>query len=225
MSARPPREDGAPPDLRAMLSRLLHDVRGPARRVRTFGELVAEDLPPEADADGSLSFLVDSARQLQRRLTALGRLSEALLVDGALQDLDLHELLVAHGSTHGLELQSPGPGCQVRAVPELVVALLDELLDNATRWGGESPAVLVLRSEGGLVIVEVIDRGPGIEPHLRERAFLPFETLGCGDRDGLGLTVVALLADRLGATVRLASGEPGGLRAIIEFDAGGEPRA
>lgn len=201
-----------------MLSRLLHDIRGPARRVHTFGELIAESLPSEADTDGAMAFLLDSARQLQSRLSGLGRLSEALLLEGSLQDVDLHVLLETYGEARGLKLQSPGPECLVRAAPELVVALLDELVDNATRWGDGASAELVPRLEEGLVTVGVVDSGPGIQPNLRQRAFLPFETLGREGGEGVGLTVVALLAGRLGATVRLMSGVSGGLRATVEFD-------
>lgn len=71
-----------------------------------------------------------------------------------------------------------------------------------------------LFAEGGEAVVEVADRGPGLDPADMERVFLPFHrseparTLDVGGL-GLGLSVSRSVARAHGGDVRLRAGGPG----------------
>lgn len=85
--------------------------------------------------------------------------------------------------------------------------LVRNLLDNAIRFtppGGR----IDLAVQAGLecVILEVKDSGPGISVEERALVFYPFyRSLGTGETgSGLGLSIVAAIAERAGATVELA---------------------
>jgi len=80
---------------------------------------------------------------------------------------------------------------------------------------------MVLNDEPSIA-VEVCDSGPGIAPEERERVFDPFyRTLGnVHTGSGLGLSIVATVARRVGATVTLDYADRQaltGLRAAIRF--------
>lgn len=104
--------------------------------------------------------------------------------------------------------------------PVLIGELLGNLLDNAIRYNrpGGTVTVRVLADPPRL---EVEDDGPGIPESERERVFERFYRLdrpGSPARtgSGLGLAIVRALADRLGAVVRLSSGQDGkGLKAVV----------
>lgn len=99
--------------------------------------------------------------------------------------------------------------------------LLDNLLDNAVRYGrpGGQITVVVTR-EDGLPVLAVTDDGPGIPPAQRERVFERFYSLlGHGaDGSGLGLAIVQEIARMHGGEARVDSGPQGvGTRVSVRF--------
>jgi two-component system, OmpR family, sensor histidine kinase KdpD len=94
----------------------------------------------------------------------------------------------------------------------LVSQLLDNLLDNACKYGGVEVAIhLVVRSDEKFVIFSVSDNGPGISPALQQVIFQPFQ-------QGQLLAVNAPAARRAGVGLGLA------LCRIIASAHGGELR-
>jgi signal transduction histidine kinase len=85
------------------------------------------------------------------------------------------------------------------------------LVDNAARHGAPPVDVHAARRDG-VVEITVRDRGPGIPPGFAARAFDPF-TRADGGRTrpgaGLGLAIVATVADAHAGRVRLHDGRPG----------------
>jgi anti-sigma regulatory factor (Ser/Thr protein kinase) len=96
-----------------------------------------------------------------------------------------HARMALHGLNGSLaELREP------------VTLLVSELVTNAVKHAATGPDRTVcvkLDSSAGRVRVEVIDEGPGFEPHAR-RHFDPLE-------DGFGLALVDQLSDRWGVEV------------------------
>ncbi|GAA3270477.1 sensor histidine kinase [Dactylosporangium vinaceum] len=105
-----------------------------------------------------------------------------------------------------------------------VVHLLAELFDNATRYGPPDRPVLVEgRREGTTAVVEVADRGAGLDPQrlaeLNARLADP-PPLDASEAHHTGLAVAARLAARHGLTVTLRPPPSGtGLRAIVRIPA------
>ncbi len=75
----------------------------------------------------------------------------------------------------------------------------------AERGGGTLTARA--RAEGGQVVVEIADTGPGLEPEVARRIFEPFFTTKA-EGTGLGLAIVRQAAEAHGGTVTVES-EPG----------------
>lgn len=108
--------------------------------------------------------------------------------------------------------------------PLLIVQLLDNLLDNAFRYSGDTaPVELVAALREGQLMLAVRDRGVGIASPWRERLFEPFQL---GDpalhqrawqedgqlrrSTGIGLAVCRAIAKAHGGELRLRSRSYGG---------------
>lgn len=97
---------------------------------------------------------------------------------------------------------------------------LDNLLTNAVRYGGGTPIEIRVYMARDSAIVEVCDHGPGIPEQERERVLLPLVRL---DRDsgipgtGLGLGVVANVAQAHGGRARVLESDGGGTTVRLEL--------
>jgi signal transduction histidine kinase len=77
----------------------------------------------------------------------------------------------------------------VMALPAYLHQVLENLLSNAAKYGGNEPIELEAKQAGGKVQICVRDRGPGIPQDLQERIFEPYVRLEGAVRraEGLGL--------------------------------------
>lgn len=107
-----------------------------------------------------------------------------------------------------------------RGMPWMLQEALGNLIDNALRYTPEGGIITVRCGESsGLPFLEVEDNGPGIPPEQLEHVYERFYRIpgSPGNGCGLGLSIVREIAELHGATVQLAAGESGGLRARIQF--------
>lgn len=96
---------------------------------------------------------------------------------------------------------------------------LNNLIDNALRYSGRNTAVTIsTRIEGAHCVLEVEDNGPGLSPNDLERVFERFWRAsempgGCG----LGLAIVAEIAQRHRGKAHASGVEPHGLRITLSL--------
>lgn len=96
--------------------------------------------------------------------------------------------------------------------PEGLRVILGNLIDNALHHAtGVKRIDVNIHRDGDSAVIEVIDNGPGIPAHERERVFDRFyRRLGSESHgSGLGLAIVRRIAERHGGSVTLADA-PGG---------------
>ncbi|MCX6021561.1 MAG: ATP-binding protein, partial [Chloroflexi bacterium] len=106
----------------------------------------------------------------------------------------------------------------LEADPVALEQVIGNLLDNAARYTPPgAPVSVTARRLGGQVALRVADRGAGIPPEDRERAFAPFVRLGCGDRQGmgLGLAVCRRLIEAQGGTIHVEGRRAGPGAAVV----------
>lgn len=118
------------------------------------------------------------------------------------------ELLQRHGPLP-LRLQVR-TAARIRCYPEELVQVLHYLVDNALEAGGagaRSEIALRADEEGGSVIIEVEDRGPGIEELNLKKIFDPFFTTKAG-HEGLGLYFCRTMVERQAGSIEVDS-QPG----------------
>jgi signal transduction histidine kinase len=111
----------------------------------------------------------------------------------------------------------------VRAVPEAVLQVLGNLLDNAAKHAPDkAPIRVAARRVGALAVVSVEDSGPGIPPADRERVFERFTQLDSGATRqaggvGLGLYIARQLANAQGGELVVTDPTPPGQGARFEL--------
>src|SRR5262249_29631209 len=133
------------------------------------------------------------------------------------QEVDLVELL--HEQVAALRIRHPGVDITerfegvpfVQADSSRVAQIVTNLLENAAKYGGETPTITVrLRTDAIAASIDVEDKGPGIPRGEQERIFDRSYRLGQRDganREGLGLGLYISreLAERLGGSLTVYS--------------------
>lgn len=193
-------------ELRSPLARLkvalglLEDVADPAARQRLRREV--DDNLRELDA------LIEEML-LSSRLQAQRGGAPAL----PLHDVDPLAVVAEEASRAGAELAPAVAVGTVRAEERLLRRAVRNLLDNARRYGGQGAVEVAVGRDLGQVVIEVLDRGPGVPPELAERIFEPFFRMpGHAESEGgvgLGLALVRQIAEHHGGQVRVQP-RPGG---------------
>jgi len=98
--------------------------------------------------------------------------------------------------------------------------ILNNLMENAVRYGEGKPITLNYFCDHNKIIVQIIDQGPGIPEEHIEAVFRPFYRLekSRGSKtggSGLGLAIVRQLADANDWKVELLPHSKAGVKAVL----------
>ena len=110
----------------------------------------------------------------------------------------------------------PGERFVIHADEQGLHSLVENLVANAIRHtppGGQIQVVLERQSDG--IRLRFQDSGPGIAPELRERVFEHFFRQGAGQGAGLGLAIVARVAELHDWRLLLHDSPLGGLEVCV----------
>jgi signal transduction histidine kinase len=206
---------------RRFSSEASHQLRTPLTALIGQVEVARRRERPVEEYRRVLDLVHDEAVHLGQIVKALLFLSQANADEGLPESkpLDLRRWVAEHlaarpARTGDYELvgEEPDDGpLWVRAHPPLLGQLLDNLLDNARKYGRPgTPLFVRTRSEGGLALLEVEDSGPGINPSDLPHIFEPFyrstEARRLGRPGfGLGLAVARRIAVAFGGTIGVRS--------------------
>jgi two-component system, OmpR family, sensor histidine kinase KdpD len=106
----------------------------------------------------------------------------------------------------------------------LIEQVLINLLENATKYTPSgTPIDISATADGGKLVVEIADRGPGIPRELADRVFEKFYRLpreGAGGGAGLGLAICRGIVEAHGGHIWAENREGGGavFRFALPFD-------
>jgi two-component system osmolarity sensor histidine kinase EnvZ len=195
-----------------VLAGLSHDLRTPLARLRLESELsIADEAAREAaiadigQMDAIISQFLDYAR---------GENDETPV------DTDINAL-VERIADHWRAPAAPrldlgALPAATPARPKALARAVANLLDNARKYGAE-PFILSTRREGGEIVIDVMDGGPGIPEAEIDRLRRPFTRLENARTDaagsGLGLAIVERVARLHGGRLDLLNRPGGGLTA------------
>jgi signal transduction histidine kinase len=110
-----------------------------------------------------------------------------------------------------LDVQTPRDAPQVWADRDAFRVILENLLDNARKYGGGKTRVTA-QTEGRQFRVQVRDEGQGFNPGDAEQIFDPFtprKSNGATHGSGLGLSISRQLARQMGGDLSAHSDGPG----------------
>jgi len=107
----------------------------------------------------------------------------------------------------------------VRGEPQLLRETISNLVDNALRYGALEGVITVsVETARGETRLSVNDDGPGIDPSLRSHVTERFwRGDASGDGCGLGLAIVAEIAERHRATLSIGRSALGGAQVTLAF--------
>ena len=148
------------------------------------------------------------------------------MFDAAEAARDVVELYEPLAEEKGLSLKVDAPGTiPVRGNRELISQALSNLVDNAIKYavpnGGAGEIGVTAHGEGERVTLAVCDNGPGIAEADRPRVvqrFVRLERSRSQPGSGLGLSLVAAVAQLHGGELLLRDNQPG-LAAIVRVPA------
>jgi len=209
---------------RELLANVSHELRTPLARIKVALELV--DAHDDA-VRRRLSTISDEVDELDRLVADVLTASRLDLASLPLRKVPLEMATVVEKARQRALALDPElriaarvePGLKVEADEALLSRALDNLLDNARKYGSGSPVEIEARHRDGTAIVAVRDRGPGIAADDLPRVFDPFyRGQGASGRAagfGLGLALARRVAEAHGGSARASNAEGGG--ACIEL--------
>ncbi len=201
-----------------MLSNISHDIKTPLTVILGYLEMMRL-----AD-EGNEEFRKVEAKAVQvmeliNQFFTLAKL-EAGDMDIEIGKMNISELCresmlgyydILQGRDFAVELSIPEKDMFVRGETRAVDRILNNLISNAVRYGGDGKYIgLALRESGGYVYIDITDKGKGIEKAFAQNVFDRLYTLEDSRNreiqgNGLGLTIAKNLALQLGGDIFLES--------------------
>jgi len=195
------------------IARLGHELRTPVTVILGMAQTLAKYGAP-----------VEQQEELLERLSAragdLVRLVERfeLAVDAEMTEwIDVVEVAKQIAIENPrLRVEALGRIPAANLNPTVARRLLEEIVDNALRFSEpDRPVNVRIDSDETSIEVRVIDRGPGIDPEIRDRIFTPLEqgealNARTHQGTGMGLSLARTAARAAGGDVRLESSGPDG---------------
>lgn len=224
-------------DLEEQKSRFLrhvsHDLKTPLTAIREGAQLLADEVPgPINEGQRTIvGIMTQNSLRLQALIEELLNYQQASLAAGTLdlkpvalesladKVLHTHRLAAAGRS---IRFQTVLPPVQVEGDAEKLRVVIDNLITNAIKFSPREGVVRVLlKSEAGNAVLDVIDEGPGVSEAERERIFDAFfrgkRAREGVEGSGLGLAIAReyVTAHRGRIEVLAASGEGGHFRVTL----------
>ncbi|MFM9225285.1 MAG: sensor histidine kinase [Actinomycetota bacterium] len=206
-----------------------HQLRTPLTalrlRLEQAQEVAVDDVAISADLE-AIRAEVDRLQEMIEQLLVLSRIegsgAPAIVVDAAgiaRQRVEMWESFAAENGA-ALVVGAP-PTARCMCVEGGLEQILDNYIDNAISYAPEGTHVRVaVAVDGGSVVVEVCDEGPGMSETDRARAFERFWRGSDASRrggTGLGLAIARQIAVTSGGEVSLRPGVPAGTVARVSL--------
>lgn len=201
-----------------MLSNISHDIKTPLTVILGYLEMMRladgenEELRKVEAKAGQVIELIDRFFTLAKLEAGdmeleIGRINVSELCRESM--LGYYDIL--QGKDFTVELSIPEKDIFAQGEARAVDRILNNLISNAVRYGGDGNYIgLTLRESGEYVYIDITDKGKGIEKAFARNVFDRLYTLEDSRNreiqgNGLGLTIAKNLALQLGGDIFLES--------------------
>ena len=219
---------------RDFLRGITHDLQTPLTSIRALAADIGQEARLNAQARADLEAIAHQADRLRRMVGQL--LAVSRLEAGALeprQEVFRVEPIIERtwealrAGERPFALETDGPMQLAVGDPDRFEQVLWAVLDNAVKYSPPRSEITVRVGAGSTpewLEVAVADRGPGMPPELRERAFDQFfraeeARRAAPDGSGIGLYAARGLMEAMGGTIQLEGGAQDGTVVRIRLPA------
>lgn len=206
-------------DRALILAGVSHDLRTPLARLRLGIEMTGAH---QDDIEAMSTDIEEMDKIIAQFLDfARGSADEALVeIDARAMVSDLVASYQRRGLANVVDASAGQAAIGFMGKPKAIRRALSNLIDNALRYAGnEQPIELGCSIEHRMLVLAVLDRGPGIPLDQVERLKRPFTRLEAARTDargsGLGLAIVDRVARAHGGRLNLLPRAGGGLAAQL----------
>ena len=217
---------------REFTANVSHELKTPMHAISGYAELMQSGMVPQEDMLRFSRKIYAEAQRLIRLVEDILRLSR--LDEGAAdmqwETVDLYAAarekvteLTAAAELSQVKLTLEGSAGEIRAIPQLISAIVFNLVDNAIKYNRPGGSVTIrVTPEEEAVTLEVRDTGIGIPEAHQGRIFERFYRVDKSHSKavggtGLGLSIVKHAVRILGAALELESQEGQGTTITIRF--------
>lgn len=204
---------------RKMLSNISHDIKTPMTVILGYLEIMRLQGESTETMLQRTEKKAQDVMELINQFFTLAKL-EAGDMDLALSSvdvckicresvLDFYEILTKNG--FDVEISLPETPVHIQGNQNALQRILFNLISNAVRYGADGKYLGIdLRDTGKEVLIDVVDKGKGIDKAFADRIFDRLFTLEDSrsrkiQGNGLGLTILKHLAEQLGGSLTVRS--------------------
>ena len=218
-----------------LTSFVVHDLKNPVNSMDLHAQLLLRNKELPASARDSVLRIRDEARALLRLILNLLDISKAEeeQLSPVIADVDLHALVAGVCDAFGVKAKDAQAEItcalevgSVRADPDLLRRVLENLIDNALRHAPKGSVVTVgATGHDGRVQIRVRDAGRGVPEEMREKVFERFVQVEAESQAmtragrGLGLSFCKIAVEAHGGRIWLEDGHPGAIFCVELGDA------
>jgi two-component system, OmpR family, sensor histidine kinase KdpD len=209
----------------ALLRSVSHDLRTPLTSIIAAGAaLDSPSITPQERQELSEAVVEEGQRlsRLVENLLDVSRLESGNAVPRR-EPVDLGEVLEAARESLGasreeIRLTIDPEASAVIADPIQLERAFANLFENGLRHGEGKPVLVRYRQVGDRLLVRIVDQGPGIPEHERERIFEPFfRREDSGQGFGLGLAIARGFVEVSGGEIGVESVPGQGSTFVVSF--------
>lgn len=213
-----------------------HELKSPIASLKLYLQTMARRTVDEQQQQDFHRFMLEDVERLDlliNHLLDVARIDQGVSPSSD-EQVSLPQLLTHCSSATCLRYRLPAETITIDC-PEIVIRsrlvqleiLFRNLIDNAVKYGGTPPQVVVTARRAGddKVAVSIVDNGSGIPSNQRRKVFGRFIRLGnelerSTPGTGLGLYLVRNVVKSIGGSIRV-SDRGGGTGTVFEVTLGG----
>lgn len=217
------------------VNNVTHEFKTPLTNISLANSMLSKN--EKVESDEKLSFYSSVIRTEQAKLNE--KVEKLLKTDFAVIDKsqtleeinagaaveDIAETFRVQIEQKGgkLDIEKDGRRFTVTGNPDLFYIALGNLVDNAVKYSGQPPEILVkLISKDNRLLIEINDKGPGIAREFRDKVFEKYFRVPAGnthnvDGFGLGLYQVRGIIAGMKGNIKISNRKEGGLAVMIDL--------
>ncbi len=176
-----------------------HDLKGPLRRIGSFGQLLEKRFAKVLNSEGTsyLKNIVEGVKHMSGIITDLLEHSK-LDRETLTESINLHDLLQQvlenieqEYKSSGIVVYVPYKNLTIIGHKHNLMQVFKELVINAIKYRSDATPIVIVNleanTEKGEWTISFCDNGVGLDEMYLDKAFLPFQRIDFLDRPGYGI--------------------------------------